>query len=193
VKAVVGLGNPGARYANTRHNVGFWVVDLLAGSAGWRENPTFLVAEASPANTELLLVKPTTYMNSSGDAVMAIVQQYELVPEDVIVVVDDVHLPLGRLRLRRSGTHGGHNGLRSIIEEWSTGEFPRLRLGVGQPDASDVMIDHVLGAFDADEMAVMQDVVHRAADGVICWATSGIESAMNRFNSLMVERNDAGQ
>ncbi len=179
VKAVVGLGNPGARYAQTRHNVGFWVVDALGKDMPWH---AFEFCTWCRFSDDLVLVKPLTYMNKSGWGVAEVVRCFRVVRADVLVVVDDVHLNLGRLRFRRTGSHGGHNGLRSVESALGSADFPRLRLGVGQPAELDGMIDYVLGAFSPGDGDVIADAVGRAVHGALCWATEGIERAMNRYN-----------
>jgi PTH1 family peptidyl-tRNA hydrolase len=179
VKAVVGLGNPGARYAQTRHNVGFWVVDALGKDMSWH---AFEFCTWCRFSDDLVLVKPLTYMNKSGWGVAEVVRCFRVVRADVLVVVDDVHLNLGRLRFRRTGSHGGHNGLRSVESALGSADFPRLRLGVGQPAELDGMIDYVLGAFSPGDRDVIADAVGRAVHGALCWATEGIERAMNQYN-----------
>lgn len=178
MKAVVGLGNPGARYANTRHNVGFWIVEHLAQNK-WHKASSYDWAE-SKQDASLVLVKPTTYMNSSGTAVVDVAEKFGLTAEDILVVVDDIHLNVGRLRFRRRGSHGGHNGLRSIIEDFGTDGFPRLRIGVGQPPNPDDLIGHVLGSFSPEEKDELN--VSLVGEGVLCWLHFGIENAMNQFN-----------
>ena len=186
MQVAVGLGNPGARYAGTRHNLGFRVVDLLAGDLGgrWERAPSYLFAEVVCESRALLLIKPTTYMNGSGVAVAEVLRQFDVGLADVLVVVDDVHLQPGRLRLRRGGSHGGHNGLRSIVETVGCSGFPRLRLGVGMPPEGEDLIGYVLGEFDREELDVAEAAVRTAADGVVCWRTSGLDEAMNRYNAL---------
>jgi len=179
VKAVVGLGNPGARYVHTRHNVGFWVVDHLASDVVWQQEASYLWATCR-SDANLFLIKPTTYMNSSGIAVVHMAEKFDLVPEDILVIVDDIHLDVGRLRFRRNGSHGGHNGLRSIVSELETSDFPRLRIGVGQPPNPQDLIGHVLGVFLPEELDEMD--VAKASSGVLSWFHLGIETAMNRFN-----------
>ncbi|MDP6041201.1 MAG: aminoacyl-tRNA hydrolase [Candidatus Latescibacteria bacterium] len=180
MKAIVGLGNPGARYVSTRHNVGFRVVEALLKDAYWHAFEFCVWAKTVDG---VLLVKPLTYMNSSGLAVAEIARCFQLDLADILVVIDDVHLNAGRLRFRRSGSHGGHNGLRSIQGELGSSNFPRLRLGIGQPSDLDDLMDHVLGAFSPEEADVVTDAVCRAANGAFCWATQGVELAMNQFNA----------
>lgn len=182
--AVVGLGNPGAEYERTRHNVGFRVVDELARRfrcGPFQPRPSALVA-SKPGARRLLLVKPTTYMNRSGLAVAALCREEGLVPAQVLVVVDDVDLPLGQLRLRSRGGPGTHNGLRSVVE--AVGEsFPRLRLGVRGSEPWTDLAAYVLAPFGEDEEAVAEAMVQRAADCVEEAFFSGLTRAANRFNT----------
>jgi len=175
----VGLGNIGERYAHTRHNVGFWVVDHLASDVVWQQASSYAWA-VFKNDSHLLLIKPTTFMNNSGLAVVDLAEKFDLVPEDILVIVDDIHLDVGRLRFRRGGSHGGHNGLRSIMHELGASDFPRLRVGVGHPPDSQDLIEHVLGAFLPEELDEMD--VAKASSGVLCWYASGIETAMNLYN-----------
>jgi len=183
MKVVVGLGNPGGRYTGTRHNVGFAVIDLLAeGPRAGKFQSRFQaqVAELVEEPHKVLLVKPETFMNLSGRAVRQIVDFYQVEPADLLVVCDDINLPLGKLRARARGTHGGHNGLRDIQNHLGTTEYARLRVGVGAP-AEDA-VGHVLGRFSAAERAVMGDAVARAAQAVGVWVHRGIEACMNEYN-----------
>jgi PTH1 family peptidyl-tRNA hydrolase len=189
MKVIVGLGNPGKQYAGTRHNVGFAVVDALAkggvpaqrvAGGPFRGRFQAQVAELTDAGLGLLLVKPETFMNLSGQAVRQVVDFYKLPAADLLVVCDDFALPLGKLRVRAKGTHGGHNGLRSIQEHLGTTEYARLRVGVGGP--KDDAIDHVLGRFRPGERPAIEDAVLQAAQAVIVWAHRGVEACMNRFN-----------
>jgi len=185
VKLVVGLGNPGRRYADTRHNIGFAVADELARRAGLvfeHSRVSALTARSGPGASAVLLVKPLTMMNLSGEAVAGLAQYYKVDLADMLVVADDVNLPLGRLRLRARGSAGGHNGFRSIIGLLGSEEFPRLRIGVGRGDVRRELADHVLARFDADEAPDVTESVARAADAVECFLAEGIEAAMNRFN-----------
>jgi peptidyl-tRNA hydrolase, PTH1 family len=185
MKLVVGLGNPGPRYAGTRHNVGFDAVDLLAKRHGaeWAAAPKG--AEALVANWRMggaIFAKPLTFMNLSGAAVVALLQFYKIELADVLVVVDEVQLETGRIRIRPSGSAGGHNGLKSIIGSLGTDAFPRLRIGVGRGNARRDLSDHVLAKFDADERSVIEDAIVRAADASEAFIADGIGVAMNRFN-----------
>lgn len=184
MKVVVGLGNPGSRYAATRHNVGHAVIDTLAASphAG-RFQSRFLaqVAELLEGPHKVLLVKPETFMNLSGRCVRQVVDFYQLAVPDLLVVCDDFNLPLGKLRLRARGTHGGHNGLRDIQAHLGTTEYPRFRLGVDAP-APEQGVEHVLGRFRPSERAVMEDAIVLAAQAVLVWVERGIEVCMNQYN-----------
>jgi PTH1 family peptidyl-tRNA hydrolase len=185
MKAVVGLGNPGLAYRATRHNVGFMALDELANRLSIRLSRRSLrsvLGEGVCDGTAVVLAKPQTFMNLSGEAMSAIVQRYGIAPADVLVLCDDVNLPLGRVRVRASGSAGGHNGLRSIIASLHTEGFPRVRMGVGRPEGGDV-IDHVLSRFERDEQPVVTEMVNRAADAALTWLLEGVEAAMNRFNA----------
>jgi PTH1 family peptidyl-tRNA hydrolase len=188
MKLIVGLGNPGAKYAGTRHNVGFDTVDLLAKrhGAGWATAPKG--AEALVANWRMggaIFVKPLTFMNLSGGAIVPLLQFYKIEIGDLLVIVDEVQLETGRLRIRPSGSAGGHNGLKSIIGSLGTDQFPRLRIGVGRPlknDSRRDLADHVLARFDADEKGLIAEAIVKAADAAEVFVTDGPDVAMNRFN-----------
>ena len=184
MKLIVGLGNPGPQYRDTRHNVGFWVIDELARrwqlSDGWRERDDALFVR-KPGNA--ILVKPLTFMNHSGFAVSRLRQFFQIEPVDMLVVVDEVALPLGRLRARARGSDGGHNGLRSISEQLGNTEFSRLRVGIGRGDARRDLADHVLSKFDPDERDTIAAAVQRAADAAEMFVSEGIERVMNTFNA----------
>jgi PTH1 family peptidyl-tRNA hydrolase len=185
VTIVVGLGNPGRRYQGTRHNIGFAVADEVAR----RQQAEFehgranaLTARRGRGPESLLVVKPLTMMNLSGEAVAGLADFYKVESTAILVVADDVNLTLGRLRLRARGTAGGHNGFRSIIGRLGTGEFPRLRVGVGRGDPRRDLADHVLARFDDDEREEVERAIARAADAVETFLAEGIEVAMNRYN-----------
>jgi PTH1 family peptidyl-tRNA hydrolase len=191
VKVVTGLGNPGERHRLTRHNVGFRVVDLLAdrwgltGQGRVRDGAARLEVQLTDPELRVLLLKPMKYMNLSGGPVKAALRQAGAEPaEDLLVVADDVDLPLGRLRLRREGSAGGHNGLRDIIASLGTNEFNRLRVGIGRPGSSRVTVDHVLATFKPAERELAVDSIAAAADAVETWLRDGIDAAMNEFNGL---------
>lgn len=187
VRLVAGLGNPGAEYAHTRHNIGFMIVDLLADEAGvtWEKSSRADAATAKLGNA--LLVKPASYMNRSGQPLHAIAQFFKISPEQILVVVDDFSLPLGRLRIRQSGGPGGHNGLESIIVQFGTEEIPRLRVGIG-PAPSEGSIDYVLSNFFEEEKPLVRSTVERAAEAVKCAVDKGVVSAMNTFNKIEEEK-----
>jgi PTH1 family peptidyl-tRNA hydrolase len=183
MKLVIGLGNPGRKYAGTRHNVGFDVLDLLAERhrLEWESAPAdALIAKWRAAS--VLLAKPLTFMNLSGGATGELLRFFKIDVLDLLVVVDDVNLDLGRLRARPSGSAGGHNGLKSIIAALGTEEFARLRVGVGRGDARRDLADHVLSTFDPDERTDVAEAVGRAADAAELFVAEGIAPVMNRFN-----------
>jgi PTH1 family peptidyl-tRNA hydrolase len=184
VKVVVGLGNPGSKYAETRHNVGWMVLDRLADRAGiggrGRERDAAVSVRGRIADHDLVLVKPLTFMNDSGIAVRKILARERTQLADMLVVVDDFALPLGRMRIRSEGTHGGHNGLRSIAAELGTQRFARLRVGIGEPGRD--AIDHVLSRFAADERGRLDLVLDAAADAVETWIAEGTDRAANLWN-----------
>jgi len=186
VKVVVGLGNPGRQYQSTRHNVGFEVLDLLASSphAGrFQSRFQAQVAELMEGDLKLLLVKPETFMNLSGRCVRQVLDFYQVEPADLFVVCDDINLPLGKLRARATGSHGGHNGLRDIQNHLGTTDYARLRIGVGSPDEQGAMADYVLARFRPSERDVIDDAIRLAAQAVMVWALRGIEACMNEFNA----------
>ena len=186
MKLVAGLGNvPESRYGGTRHNVGFQVVDVLAGrhALSFESSPIrALQAPWRQAGELVWLIKPLTLMNLSGDAVGAACRYYRVGPPDLLVVCDDVNLPLGRLRARGSGSEGGHNGLRSVAENLGTIEYARLRIGVGRGDEQRDLADHVLARFETEELPGMEEVIARAADAVEIWISDGLDRMMNAFN-----------
>jgi PTH1 family peptidyl-tRNA hydrolase len=185
MKLVVGLGNPGPKYEGTRHNIGYAVVDYLAAAPGvgsWRRRFQSRVAETADGSESLLLMKPETFMNLSGRAVREAVDFYKLGPADLLVVCDDIALPLGKLRARAKGSHGGQNGLRSIQEALGTQEYSRLRIGVGSPGEHWDAADYVLGRFKPAERKAVEDAVAQAAQAVLLWVRHGIDVCMNRVN-----------
>jgi peptidyl-tRNA hydrolase, PTH1 family len=191
MKVICGLGNPGERYRLTRHNVGFRVVDLLAdrwqltGAGRLRDGAALLEAQRPEPIGRVLLVKPMRYMNASGGPLRAALRQTDVdVTSDLLVVADDIDLPLGRIRLRRSGSAGGHNGLRDIISSFGSNEFNRLRIGVGRAGEA---VDHVLATFKPDERELADEMVQLGADAAERWLGDGIDAAMNAFNGLEVD------
>jgi PTH1 family peptidyl-tRNA hydrolase len=185
MKMVVGLGNPGKKYTGTRHNVGFAVVDALAEGPGvgrFQNRFDAELAEWLEGSEKVLLLKPETFMNLSGRAVRQAVDFYQLPLTELLVVCDDINLPLGKLRFRARGTHGGHNGLRDIQNHLGTTEYARLRIGVDAPP-EDETVDHVLGRFKPSEKPVIEDALQRGVQAVVLWVGQGIESCMNQYNS----------
>ena len=184
MKVVVGLGNPGAQYANTPHSVGFEVVDKIAESCGaaWEEKRQFkcLMAKVAFAGQQVLLVKPQTFMNLSGESVAPVVKYHNATPADLLVIQDDIDLAVGKMRIRKAGSCGGHNGIRNIIERLGTPAFTRLKIGVGK-DSSDV-IGHVLGKFDPATRKVVDLVVAEAAKAAEAVLRDGPDKAMNAYN-----------
>ncbi|HET9800187.1 MAG TPA: aminoacyl-tRNA hydrolase [Chthoniobacterales bacterium] len=187
IRLVAGLGNPGAEYAHTRHNIGFMVVDLLAHKAGWTWEKSSKWDAATARLGEAILVKPASFMNRSGHPLHAIAQFYEIKLEEILVVLDDFSLPLGRLRIRQSGGPGGHNGLESIIVQFGTEEIPRLRLGIGAAPVEG-STDYVLSNFFEEEKPVVRSTIERAAEAVKCAVDKGLVSAMNTFNKIEEEK-----
>jgi PTH1 family peptidyl-tRNA hydrolase len=190
MRLVVGLGNPGDRYRRTRHNVGFMVADALAARAGvtrWREEADAWTAPARVAGEEVLLVKPATFMNRSGVAAERLLAARGGAAEDLVVVLDDVALELGTLRVRERGGHGGHNGLRSLIEMLGTDELARVRVGIRKGEPQGDLADYVLSEFPEEDVLVVQEMVGLAGDAVECLLREGPGEAMNRFNGARKE------
>jgi PTH1 family peptidyl-tRNA hydrolase len=184
-KVLVGLGNPGKKYVGTRHNVGFEVVAEVArrhAAAKPRAKFDAEISELLIGEQKLLLVAPQTFMNLSGRAVRQVVDFYQLPLVDVLITCDDINLPLGKLRIRRSGSSGGQKGLENVIQHLGTQEVPRLRIGVGPPDEGRDSADHVLDRFHKSEQEAIDAAVLAAADAVAVWVADGIDQAMNRFN-----------
>jgi PTH1 family peptidyl-tRNA hydrolase len=195
MKVIGGLGNPGERYRLTRHNIGFRVVDLLAdrwgltGEGRVRDGAAVLEARRPEPVGTVLLVKPLKYMNLSGGPIKAALRQTDVdIVDDLLVVADDIDLPLGRIRLRRSGSAGGHNGLRDIISTFGTNEFDRLRIGIGRAGET---VDHVLATFKPDERELADEMVQVGADAVEHWLLHGIDETMNAFNGLDLDGPEA--
>jgi PTH1 family peptidyl-tRNA hydrolase len=184
-KLVVGLGNPGKEYDHTRHNVGFDVIDRLASLnniAVAKRDYRALAGDGRVGDARVFLLKPQTFMNLSGESIALFLRQKSLELADILVVADDIALPVGKLRLRPGGSAGGHNGLKSIIAHLHSQEFPRLRFGVGAPRDPSVQIDFVLGRFNKSEQQIVDESVDRAVSAIEAWIADGIEPAMNRFN-----------
>ena len=191
-KLIVGLGNPGARYENTKHNLGFWVVnELLLRLRLNRLEPLCrsLVARTEWHGSEVIFAKPMTYMNNSGQAVSMIVHKFDITPHDLCVVYDDLNLEIGVLRMRKAGSDGGHNGMKSIIHHLATQDFPRLRVGIGKVEGE--WMDHVLNEFPAAEREHIDWAIPCAADAIETFITDGVQTAMNRFNGLVPPKPDS--
>lgn len=185
MKLVIGLGNPGDEYIGTRHNVGFMVVDAIAASKGIEINQSKFKAFVGKGNIggeDVILFKPQTYMNRSGESVSSLLSFFKLPPSDCIVVCDDLDLPPGKVRVRERGGHGGHNGLRSIIELTGSQEFVRVRIGIGRPKDPSNGADYVLSPFTKNERPLIEDAIEKALKAVVTIIAEGIEAAMNRFN-----------
>jgi PTH1 family peptidyl-tRNA hydrolase len=186
MKLVVGLGNPGRKYEGTRHNVGFRVVDSLAAGPGvgsFRDDFDAEIAEWMEGGEKVLLMKPQAFMNLSGRAVRQVVDFYQMEPAHLLVVCDDMNLPLGKLRFRSRGTHGGHNGLRDIQAHLGSTAYSRLRIGVDMPGGEGEAIDHVLGRFRPSERPVIDEAIMTAVEGVVLWVREGIQKCMNQYNA----------
>jgi PTH1 family peptidyl-tRNA hydrolase len=184
IKLIVGLGNPGVRYANSRHNIGFLVTERFARAHALdfgRKRFNAQIAEGTLGGLRILLCKPQTFMNSSGEAVGKLFAFYKVAPHDLLVVYDDLDLPLGKMRIRSRGSSGGHHGMESIIAHIGTSDFPRLRVGIGRPNPKQD-IDHVLGSFEDEERTVMDETFACAVEAIDVWLSDGITLAMNRFN-----------
>src|SRR5262245_42189182 len=184
---IVGLGNPGKKYVWTRHNAGFLVVEEFAAKwrAPWTEEKKFRarLARAETDNWRALVCEPRTYMNASGEAVQTIGQFYQIPVSHTLVVMDDADLPLGEIRMRASGSTGGHRGLESVEQHLGTLAYPRLRIGIGRTEgAVREITGHVLGRFSADEERLLEKTLKRASDQIECWLSDGITKAMNQFN-----------
>ena len=186
---VVGLGNPGSDYTRTRHNAGFLVVERVAENlkADWRYEKKFnaRLARAEFAGRQLLLCQPLTFMNSSGEAVQAVVEYYQVALVRLLVAVDDADLPLGELRLRPAGSSGGHHGLESIEQHLGTRNYARLRVGIGRETGAREITGHVLGRFNSTESPLVDRVLVAVAGQITCWVEAGIQKAMNRFNGVV--------
>ncbi|KKM10935.1 peptidyl-tRNA hydrolase [Clostridiales bacterium PH28_bin88] len=185
MKMLVGLGNPGARYETTKHNVGMMVIDLLADELGievTRSRCRALVGEGRVGAQRVALVKPQTFMNLSGEAVGPLANWYKIPPEDIIVIHDDLDLDTGRLRLRARGGDGGHRGIRSIMDHLGTDRFVRVKIGVGRPPAGWDAADHVLAPFSDDEWSLVEQALARAAEAARALLETDVEAAMNRYN-----------
>lgn len=199
---IVGLGNPGSEFTGTRHNVGWEVLDVLAFKLGWIASPKQFhrnardkfnaeTMEGLAGSEKVLLLKPTTFMNLSGQSVRQALDFFRLEPKQLMVALDDLALPCGRVRIRAEGSHGGHNGLRDIERALATRQYPRLRLGIDSPPQPINPRDYVLCAFTREQRKLLDPAIDRAAEAIVKWMNSGIESAMNQFNAEPAEAKPA--
>jgi PTH1 family peptidyl-tRNA hydrolase len=192
LKLIIGLGNPSDKYAHTRHNVGFDIVDLFCHELGikpnYRRENHSLLLNGQLDEESIILAKPQTYMNSSGKAVSAIVSEYEIAFDNIIVIYDDLNLELGLIRIRRGGSAGGHKGVKSIIESLQSETFPRLRIGIGKPPECMEVIDYVLGDFSPEERDEIDKAEALAVEALRVMILDGIEPAMNKFNTRQKDK-----
>ncbi|MBU2535327.1 MAG: aminoacyl-tRNA hydrolase [Chloroflexota bacterium] len=193
MKLIVGLGNPGLTYSRNRHNIGFMCLNRLARKHGIRfarKKGQARVGEGEVAGTELVLARPQTMMNLSGHSVSRLVKRYKIRPEDLIIIHDDLDLPLGKIRIRQGGRSGGHKGIESIIEELENADFIRIRVGISRPDYVDSantdkdaeVIDHVLSDFDSSENKIVAEVIKKVDEAIFCLLSEGLTTAMNKYN-----------
>lgn len=185
MKVIVGLGNPGSEYAATRHNVGFMAIDAVAAKYGvqvWRDKFSAQIGECMIGNEKILLVKPQTYMNLSGEAVGPLLSWYKLPSEQMAVLYDDMDIEVGSARIRLKGSAGGHNGIKSILAHIGTEDFARFRIGIGRPAKGWSVVDHVLAKFSDADRAAVENVVEKIVPAVECFVKNGIDLTMNRYN-----------
>lgn len=193
MKLIVGLGNIGKEYEGTRHNIGFMVADELAkrwGFTTWKNERSAMCAEYRIPE-KVFLIKPTTYMNLSGEAVGAFANFYNIDPEDIAVIQDDLDLPCGKLRIRRKGSAGGHNGIKSIQQHLGTGDFPRFKIGIGHPERNaSAVIGHVLHRFGKEEQQLIEEAVKQMADAVELWLKGDMDAVMQEYNTKKEKKKD---
>ena len=191
MKLIVGLGNPGSEYAKTKHNVGWMFVDRMAeriGATGWKEKEKGMVAEGRVGAEKVLLVKPMTYMNNSGECVGPLMRWYKLGPEDVLVVHDDMDITAGTIRIRKKGSAGGHNGIKSLIAHIGSEKFIRVRIGIGRPLPGRTVINHVLEPFAAENVPRIAEAIEYLQPAVDCIINEDVDMAMNRYNPKKVKK-----
>ena len=196
MKAIIGLGNPGMKYAGTRHNIGFDAVTAIADKYNLSiNNKKFkgVYADGHIAGEKVLLVQPQTFMNLSGECVREVADFYKLNPDEIIIICDDINLDVGRLRIRKKGSAGGHNGLKNIIAHLGTEEFPRIRVGVGEKTKGWDLADYVLARFDKDSEPVIREALANVVGAVETWISEGIDAAMNRFNVSAKKKEESSQ
>lgn len=208
MKIVVGLGNPGREYVGTRHNIGWEVVDAIAVRLGWIGSPEQFNTQARSkfdgltldgsastgggASEKLLLLKPMTYMNLSGRSVQSAMAFYQLTPGDVLIVLDDLALPCGKIRIRPGGSSGGHNGLKDIERALGASQYPRMRIGIDPPPPRVPQRDYVLGRFTSEQRKAIEPAIGRAVDAALTWTGDGLNAAMNRFNAAADDESKSG-
>jgi PTH1 family peptidyl-tRNA hydrolase len=196
MKAIIGLGNPGMKYAGTRHNIGFDAVTAIADKYNLSiNNKKFkgVYADGHIAGEKVLLIQPQTFMNLSGECVREVADFYKLNPDEIIIICDDINLDVGRLRIRKKGSAGGHNGLKNIIAHLGTEEFPRIRVGVGEKTEGWDLADYVLARFDKDSEPVIREALANVVGAVETWISEGIDAAMNRFNVSAKKKEESSQ
>ena len=185
MKIIAGLGNPGAEYAHTKHNVGFMLVDALAewlNAPAWKEDFFSSVTETRIGGEKVFLVKPLTYMNNSGEAIGPMLSYYKMETDDLTVVHDDMDIPAGMVRIRKKGSSGGHNGIKSVIAHVGGEDFARVRIGIGRPPAGWTVINHVLAPFSSEDVPKIREAINYLLPAVECIVTDGVDLAMNRYN-----------
>lgn len=185
MKCIVGLGNPGRKYRKTRHNVGFMVIDELLKRHQWKLNHTKFNADYAIEHSQddkVMLLQPQTFMNLSGEAIRPLMNYYNISVQDVLVIYDDLDLPVGKIRLRQKGGHGGHNGIRSCLEHLGDKNFKRLRVGIGRPTSAIPVVNYVLGKFDKEDREEVDFSIQKAADACEAWLGKSFDSVMNEFN-----------
>lgn len=186
MKCIVGLGNPGRKYKETRHNIGFMVVDELLRRNQWKLDQTKFKGKYALENVQgekVIILEPQTFMNLSGESIRPLMDYYNIDIEDILVVYDDLDLPAGKIRLRQKGGHGGHNGIRSTIEHLGAKEFNRLRIGIGRPSGPMPVVDYVLGKFDKDQSVDVEISIQNAADACEAWLGQSFVEVMNKYNA----------
>ena len=196
MKIIAGLGNPGAEYAKTRHNVGFMLVDALAAKLGvddWREKYDAMVLETRIGLEKVLLVKPLTYMNESGRAIGPLLSWYKLEAEDLVVVHDDLDIPVGTVRIRKKGSAGGHNGIKSLLAHVGDEHFARVRIGIGRPLPGWTVIHHVLAPFPAEDVPKIKEAIDYLLPAVECIVTEDVDMAMNKFNPRKKKKEETNE
>ena len=186
MKLIAGLGNPGPQYTLTRHNIGFMAIDKIADtfliSMDLDKKQKAIIGKGMMGSEKVILAKPQTFMNLSGESIRAISDYYQIDPEDIIIVFDDISLDVGQLRIRKKGSAGGHNGIKSIIQHLGTNEFPRVKIGVGERIPGQDLADHVLGRFPKEQMKLVEEATENACEAVFMMVKDGIDKAMNAYN-----------